>query len=91
VCRQGDPYDRVKAERDQLATELAGIYPAFARKLAELLPRIVANDREIEYINNRARPSGAERLLVAELVARGLEGFVKNSVQTPRLTEEPSF
>ena|ERR1700730_5592348 len=68
--------------------------PAFAQKLAELLPRIVANDREIEYINGHALPSGAGRLLVAELIARGLEGFVKNSVQTPRITEElrlPAF
>jgi hypothetical protein len=35
-----------------------------------------------------------ERLLVAELIARGLEGFVKNSVRTPRITEElclPAF
>jgi Phage integrase central domain len=49
-----------------------------ARALGDLLPRIAANDVEVEYINNHARPSGAERLLVAELVARGLEGFVKN-------------
>jgi len=58
------------------------------------LARIASNDREVEYINNHARPSGAERLLVAELTARGLEGFVKNSVQTPRITEElrlPAF
>jgi hypothetical protein len=81
-------YDRVKAERDKLAAELADIYPAFAQNLAELLPRIASNDREVEYINNHARPSGAERLLVAELVARGLEGFVKNSIQTPRIIEE---
>jgi hypothetical protein len=31
-------YDRVKAERDKLAAELAEIYPPFAQKLAELLP-----------------------------------------------------
>jgi hypothetical protein len=87
-------YDRVKTERDRLAAELAEIYPIFARRLAELLPRIAANDREVEYINNHARPSGAQRLLVAELVARGLEGFVNNSIQTPRITEElrlPAF
>jgi hypothetical protein len=52
------------------------------------------NDRQVEYINNHARPSGADRLLVAELIARGMEGFVMNSMQTPRITEElrlPAF
>ena len=87
-------YDRVKAERDKLAAELAEIYPAFANKLADLLPRIAANDREVEYINGHALPSGAGRLLVAELVARNLEGFGKNFIRTPRITEElclPTF
>jgi hypothetical protein len=91
-------YERVRQERDQLAVELSAIYPALAHKLAELLPRIAANDREIEYINNHARPSGAERLLVAELIARNLEGFGKSHgnivIRTPRITEElclPTF
>ena len=30
---------------------------------------IAANDRQIEYINDHALPSGAKRLLVAELKA----------------------
>ena len=91
-------YDRVKAERDKLAAELAEIYPVFANKLAELLPRIAANDGEIEYVNRQALPSGAERLLVAELAARGLEGFGKSVgnrfIRTPRITDElclPTF
>jgi hypothetical protein len=91
-------YDRVKAERDKLVAELREIYPAFANKLADLLPRIAANDREVEYINGHALPSGAERLLVAELIARNLEGFGKSHgnvvIRTPRITEElclPTF
>jgi hypothetical protein len=52
-------YERVRQERDQLAAELSAIYPALAHKLAELLPRIAANDREVEYINGHALPSGA--------------------------------
>jgi hypothetical protein len=42
-----------------LAAELADIYPAFP-ELVELLPRIAANDREVEYINAGALPGGAE-------------------------------
>jgi hypothetical protein len=91
-------YERVKAERDKLAAELAEIYPAFANKLADLFQRIVANDREVEYINGHALPSGAERLLVVELIARNLEGFGKSLgnivIRTPRITGElclPTF
>ena len=67
---------------------MADLYPAFAQKLAELLPRIAANDREIEYINGHALPSGAKRLLVAELKARGLPGWVVNSIEAPRITDQ---
>ena len=63
------------------------MYPAFAQKLAELLSRIAANDRVIEYINGHALPRGADRLLVAELKARGLPGWVVNSVQALCITD----
>jgi Patatin-like phospholipase len=33
-------------ERDKLAAELAALYPAFIKEIAELLPRIIENDRE---------------------------------------------
>jgi hypothetical protein len=78
-------YNKAEAVRDELANELADLYPAFAQKLVELLARVVVNDREIEYINE-ALPSGADRLLVAELKARGLPGWVVNSVEAPRIT-----
>jgi hypothetical protein len=88
-------YDKAKTERDQLAAELANIYPAFSQKVSELLPRIEANDRRIQYINGQATPSGAEPLLVAELVARGLPSFnPKPSSEVPRITRElrlPTF
>jgi hypothetical protein len=79
--------DRVKAERDRLAAELADIYPGIEQKLRELLPRIAANDREVEYINAYALPSSGERPLVAELVARRLRGFVENGLQITRITQ----
>ena len=71
-ARRQVAYDKAEAVRDELAKELADLYPAFAQKLAELLARVVVNDREIDYINNHALPKGADRLLVAELKARGL-------------------
>jgi hypothetical protein len=80
-------YDKAKAVRDALANELADLYPAFAQKLVELLARIVINDNEIDYINNHALPKGADRLLVAELKARGLP-WVMDSIETPRITHQ---
>ncbi len=72
--------------RYKLAAELQAIYPLFEAQLRDLLPRIAANDAQIENIVNRRLPSGAERLLVAELAARDLAGFVINSVDVPRIT-----
>ena len=85
-ARRQVAYDKAKAVRDELANELADLYPAFAQKLVELLARVVVNDREIEHIN-KALPSGADRLLVAELKARGLP-WVVNNVETPRITDQ---
>jgi hypothetical protein len=94
-ARRWAAYERVKVERDKLAAELAELYPAIEGKLAELLERIDANDRQIEHINDRALPSGARRLVVAELVARGLPSFTpKPYVDAPRITKElrlPTF
>jgi hypothetical protein len=52
-----------------------------------LLERVVINDREIDYINN-ALPKGGDRLLVAELKARGLSGWFVNSIEAPRITSQ---
>jgi len=79
-------YDRAAAERDTLATELATLYPDVAPKLADLLKRIQANDTDIEIIN-RILPTGASRLLGAELQARGMLGWVSNGIETPRITD----
>ena len=79
-------YEKAKAERDKLAEELKAIYPSFEAQLRDLLPRIAENDRQIEYINVRL-PTGGDRLLVAELVARDLRGFAANSGNVPRITK----
>jgi hypothetical protein len=87
-------YAKASAVRDELAAELARVYPPLAAQLADLMARIFANDKQIEYINAHVLPRGAERLLVAELVARGLLGFVENSVEAVRITRDlrlPAF
>jgi hypothetical protein len=91
--RRQAAYDRIKAERDVLADELARVYPPLAAQLIDLLGRLAANDQQVE-ITNRRLPDGSERLLVAELVARGLGGFMSNSVQAPSIVTAvrlPSF
>jgi hypothetical protein len=85
--------DRVKAERDTLADELARLYPPVAAQLAELLARVEANNREVEYTNKRL-PMGSGEFLIAELVARGFRGFVESWVDLPSITRKvrlPSF
>lgn len=86
-------YDRIKAERNALAEELRQLYPGFAEQLGKLLARIEANDREVEFVN-RNLPRGGGRLLVAELIARGLEGFMINRSPVPSIVSEvrlPAF
>jgi hypothetical protein len=84
--RKRQEYDRVAAERDELATKLSAIYPDFAEKLGALLPQLAANDHEVNIIN-RDRPAGAPMLLCAELKARGLASFQVGVSQLPRLTD----
>ena len=50
-ARRQVAYDKAEAVRDELAKELADLYPAFAQKLVELLVRVAINDREIDHIN----------------------------------------
>jgi hypothetical protein len=96
-ARRWTAYEKAKVERDKLAEELAQVYPPIAEQLAELVARIEANDKQIEHINARALPSGAERLRVAELVARGIPGFSfapERNVEASRITKDlrlPAF
>jgi hypothetical protein len=87
-------YAKAITVRNDLAKELREVYPPLATQLADLMSRITVSDREIEHINARALPAEAVRLLVAELVARGLRGFVENSVEAVRITRDlrlPAF
>ena len=91
--RRRSAYDKVKAERDGLADELARVYPPMVSQLKELLSRIAENDRQIEFVNRRL-PSGSGPLVVAELVARGLPCFSENWVEVPSIVKSvrlPTF
>jgi hypothetical protein len=73
-----------KAPLNQLGSRAGGRF---------LLARVEANNREVEFINRRL-PMGPGELFVAELIARGLRGFVESSVDVPSITRSvrlPSF
>ena len=92
--RRRAAYEEARAERDELAAELARVYPPLAAQLADLLGRLRASDDRIERMNAHALPRGCGPLLVAELVARGLDGWVRNSVDIPRIARRvqlPAF
>jgi hypothetical protein len=89
-------YEKVKAERDRLAAELADTYPAIEKQLVDLFTRLDANDMDVNDVN-ACLPIGANRVLPAVLKARGLDGYVqtKNGRQiVERMSEQlclPAF
>jgi hypothetical protein len=92
--RRRAAYEEARAERDELAAEFAQFYPPLAAQLADLLGRLRASDDRIEHMNAHALPRGCGPLLVAELVARNLDGWVRNSVDIPRIARRvqlPAF
>ena len=78
-------YNAALVERDQLANELGLTYPALAAQLAKLAARIAANDALLDCLNRKSLPNGVPRLDSAELVARGLRGFVDGNDHVPRI------
>lgn len=84
-------YEVVKAARDTLADEFRTEYPAIVGKLADLLTRMAASDREVMRINIAA-PSGANlHLLEAELEARALANFSTSSPSIAGELRLPDF
>jgi hypothetical protein len=74
----------LEAKGNALAAEWA-FYPEMVARLVDLLTRSRAFDEEISRLH-QARPAGVPRhLLGAELVARGLEAFSRD---TPSITRE---
>jgi hypothetical protein len=92
--RRWTTYEKLKAERDKLVTELRATYPTVETRLGELIAKIERNDREIEFVNAHTLPTGAERLRSAELIARGIEAWRVNQTDVVRITMElclPAF
>jgi hypothetical protein len=85
-ARRSADYERLKAVRDQLAQELADVYPEFAARLGALLPRLVANNAALAVLN-RSLPQGASPLRSAELVARGLPAFQIGITSFPSIVD----
>ena len=75
-ARRAAVYAEVLVERDALAAELAKVYPVIAKQLVDLLKRLRTCDQRVEQTNS-ALPLGCPPLLLAELVARGPEGFAR--------------
>ena len=69
-ARRQVAYDKAKAVRDELAKELADLYPAFAQ-LAELLVRVVINDRESLHVVQNAICLGAKNNSSAAAMVAG--------------------
>jgi hypothetical protein len=87
-------YEKAKAESKLLAQELKTKYAGIQAWLGELIAKIEANDRQIDYINSQALPRGAEHLRSAELIARDLESWRVNQTEVVRITRElvlPAF
>ena len=77
-----------------MAAELKASYPDIESQLGELIAKVAANDREIEYVNSQALPMGAERLRSAELIAHEIEAWRVNQTEVVRITRElclPAF
>jgi hypothetical protein len=72
-------------ERNALAKELREVYPRAAARIADVLGRVAALDHRLSQLH-QSRPSGAKgTLLGAELAARRLDAFTRD---TPSLTRE---
>jgi hypothetical protein len=79
-------YERVKAERDRLAVELATTYPQVVAALVDLLARVAECEKECARVAGTAPLGEKRRLLGPELHAKeGLDRFTRD---TPSITRD---
>ncbi len=73
-------FEALERERDKLAAELRQTYPKVVSQLVDLFARIAANDATLSQLH-QSRPSNAKGYLKgAELTARGLEDFTRDTL-----------
>src|SRR5207245_1992467 len=60
-ARRRAAYEAARAERDELAKELAEVYPRVEAQLADIAGRIAASDAVLDRVNRR-RPDGVNAL-----------------------------
>jgi hypothetical protein len=81
-------YDVMKRKRDALAEELREVYPDAGIKIVDLFVRIADNNEELSALLQARPPGVMEHLLSAELHARGLDRFTRD---TPSLLTSVSL
>jgi hypothetical protein len=91
AARWEPDFKRVEAQRDALAAEMRGVYPAAVAQLADIFQRAAEVDRECSRINGSAPPGDHRRLLRVELTARGVEGLLQPDVYIAEMLRLPFF
>ena len=81
-------YDVMKRKRDALAEELLEVYPDAAINIVDLFVRIAAEEKELSALHQARPPGVMEHLVSAELHARGLDRFTR---ETPSLLTSVSL
>jgi hypothetical protein len=72
-------HDALKPERDALAEEVREVYAEAANKIVDLFVRITNNNKALSELHQARPPGVMEHLLSAELHARGLDRFTRDT------------
>jgi hypothetical protein len=72
-------YDVMKRKRDALAEEVCEVYPDAEIKIVDLLVRITENNKALSALHQARPPGVMEHLVSAELHARGLDRFTRDT------------
>jgi hypothetical protein len=84
-------YERVKAERDRLAAELATTYPQVVATLVNLLARVAECQKECGRVAETAASGEPRRLLGPELHAKRLTSFTRDMPSFTRDLRLPNW